>query len=142
MSLGLPFLCRLLNASSVAQKASIIQYNLHCDRYFLTDALDEDEYDWVYPTDMNAAYEAGQELLFEDDGLVDGPNAAWPWSTHQKVCIFYFEEHKWPLRKWAYVMWDLGRLEDWKILDVSSEHFFDYTTGSALFGIEPGLISV
>jgi hypothetical protein len=142
MSLGLPFLCRLLNASSVAQKASIIQYNLHCDRYFLTDALDEDENDWVYPTDMNAAYEAGQELLFEDDGLVDGPNAAWPWSQHQKVCIFYFEEHKWPLRKWAYVMWDLGRLEDWKILDVSSEQFFDYTTGSALFGIEPGLISV
>jgi len=40
------------------------------------------------------------------------------------------------------VMWDLGRLEDWKILDVSSEQFFDYTTGSALFGIEPGLISV
>ncbi len=87
--------------------------------------MEEERYDWVYPTDMNAAYEAGQELLFEDDGIVDGPNAAWPWSTHQKVDIFYFKAHKRPLRKWAYVMWDLARLEDWKILDVSPEKLFD-----------------
>jgi len=96
MSLGLLFLCQLLNASSAAQKASILEDNICCDRAFLTEALEEDPYDWVYQTDMYTAA--------EDDSLVDGPNAAWPWSTSQKVDILYFEEHKQPLRKWVYVM--------------------------------------
>jgi hypothetical protein len=121
MSLGLPFLCRLLNASSAAQKASILKDNIYCDRAFLTEALKEDPYDWVFQTDMYTAAENGQELLFEDDILVDGPNAAWPWSTNQKVDILYFQKHKQPLRKWAYVMWDLSKLEDWRILDVDPE---------------------
>jgi hypothetical protein len=121
MSLGLLFLCRLLNAASAAQKASILEYNICCDRVFLTEALEEDPYDRVYQTDIYTAAEDGQELLFEDDSLVDGPNAAWPWSTNQKVDVLYFQEQKQPLRKWAYVMWDLGKLEDWRILDVDPE---------------------
>ncbi|KAG0650785.1 hypothetical protein D0Z07_2215 [Hyphodiscus hymeniophilus] len=101
MSLGLQFLCRLLNVSSAVQKASIFDGNIFCDREFLTEALEEDPYDWVYPTDTYTAAENGDELLFEDDSLVGGPNAAWPWATHQKVYVLYFEEHKEPLRKWA-----------------------------------------
>ena len=118
LSCGLLFLYRLLNASSTAQKASILAEKLYCGYGFLTEALDEIPYDWVYLTDMYFAAEAGQALLFEDDSLVDGPNAAWPWSTNHKVSVLYFEGHKQPLRKWAYVMWDLGRLEDWRILEV------------------------
>ena len=121
MSLGLLFLCRLLNASSPAQKASILEHNICCDRAFLTEALEEDPYDWVYQTDIYTAAEDGQELRFEDDSLVDGPNAAWPWSTNQKVDVLYFQEYKQPLRKWAYVMWDISKLEDWRILDVNPE---------------------
>ncbi len=113
MSLGLLFLCRLLNASSATQQASLLKQNIYCDRAFLTEALEEDPFDWVYRTDMDTAAEDGQELLFEDDSLVDDPNAAWPWSTNQKVETLYFQERKQPLRKWAYVMWDLRRLEDW-----------------------------
>jgi hypothetical protein len=125
MSLGLLFLCQLLNASSAAQKAAIFEDNICCDRWFLTDALEEDPYDWVYQTDIYTAAEDGQEILFEDDSLVDGPNAAWPWSTNQKVDVLYCQEHKQPLRKWAYVMWDLGKLEDWRILDVVPEQVCD-----------------
>lgn len=104
MSLGLPFLCRLLSAPSAVQKASILGEDIFCDGGFLTGALQDDPYDWVYQTDMYTAAEDGQELLFEDDSLVDGPNVAWPWSTNQKVDILYFQEHKQPLRRWAYVM--------------------------------------
>jgi hypothetical protein len=96
MSLGLLFLCRLLNTSSAQQRASILKYNIHCDREFLTKALEEDPYHWVYHTDMYAAAENGQELLFEDDSLIDGPNAAWPWSTNYNVDILYFQEYKQP----------------------------------------------
>jgi hypothetical protein len=74
---------------------------------------------------MYTTAEDGQELLFEDDSLVDGPNAAWPWSTNHKVHIFYFEAPKRPLGKWAYVMWDLGRLEYWRILDVDTKQVCD-----------------
>jgi len=121
MSVGLGFLCRLLNASSAVQMASIIVTRISYDVGFLIDAFKEDPYDWVYGTEKGIAAEEGQELLFEDDSLVDGPNAAWPWSTSQKVSIDYFEEGKQPLRKWAYVMWDHGRLERWGILDVTPE---------------------
>jgi hypothetical protein len=125
MSCGLLFLCRLLNASSAAQKASILAEKLYCGYKFLTEALEEPPYDWVYQTDMYYDAEVdGRELLFEDDSLVDGPNAAWPWSTNYKVCIMFFEGHKQPLREWAYVMWDLGRLEDWRILDVDPKQLF------------------
>ena len=108
----------MLNASSASQKTSILEGNICCHRSFLTEALEEDPYDWVYQTEMYTAAEDGQELLFDDDSLVDGPNAAWPWSTNHKVDVLYFQEHKQPLRKWAYVMWDLDRLEEWRILDV------------------------
>jgi hypothetical protein len=126
MSCGLLFLSRLLNASSAAEKALILTENIYCDRgcEFLTKALEQDPYDWVYQTDMYYAAKDGRELLFEDDSLVDGPNAAWPWSTDHKVEVLYFEPHKQPLREWAYVMWDLGRLEDWRILDVDLKQLF------------------
>jgi hypothetical protein len=65
MSIDLLFLCRLLNAFSAAQKASILQGNICCDRAFLTEALEEDPYDWVYQTDAYAAAEDGQELLLK-----------------------------------------------------------------------------
>lgn len=80
--------------------------------------MEEDPYDWVYQTDMYTAAEDGQELLFEDNNRIDGPNAAWPWSTNQKVDILYFQEYKQALRKWAYVMWDLDKLENWGVLYV------------------------
>jgi hypothetical protein len=74
------FLCRLLNSSTPEQKANILQYHLGYDPQFLTDALQEGPYDYVYYTEVYRDAEAGQELPFEDDGFVDGPNAAWPWS--------------------------------------------------------------
>jgi len=118
MSLGLPFLYRLLNTSSVTQRLSIFKTNIFTNREFLTYALVEEPFDSVHHTDSLIAVQEGQDLLFQGDGLFDGPNAAWPWSTYHKVVIEYFEPHKEPLREWAYVMWDLGRLEEWGILDV------------------------
>lgn len=125
MTIGLPFLCRLLNASSAVQKASILEGHLFSGYGFLTDALNKDPVDLLYETDMFTAAENGQELLFENDSLVDDPNAAWPWSVDHKVCIMYFQPENEILRRWAYVMWDLDRLRDWRVLDVDPEQVYD-----------------
>ena len=123
MSLGLPFLYRLLNTSSIPQRLFILKTNIFPNREFLTYALMEEPFDSVHHTDMLIAVQEGQDLLFQDDGLFDGPNAAWPWLTYHMV-IEYFEPQKEPLRELAYVMWDLCRLEEWGILDDDPKQFF------------------
>jgi len=126
MSLGLPFLCQLLDARSAIQKAYLLKDNLCCDMDFFTRTLNEDPYDWVYQTDMYIAAEDEQQLLFEDDNVIVSPNAAWPWSTDRKMTVVYFQGHKKPIREWAYVMWDLSRLKEWGILDTTPKEVFNF----------------
>jgi hypothetical protein len=118
---GLPFLYQVLSTSSVVQRSLLLLDRLTYDQWFLTQALNEEPLDSVYQTDKNAAADAGQELLFESDSL-HRPNAAWTWSTDDKLCVFYFRRHTATFREWAYVMWDHERLKDWGILDVQLDH--------------------
>jgi hypothetical protein len=87
-------------------KALILEDNLLRDEYFLTRALGEDPYDMVYRTDLYEAGKDKQELRFDSDGIVHGPNSGWTWSTDNKVSVFYFEEDKHIFREWGYVVWD------------------------------------
>ena len=120
MSRGVAFLCQLLSVSSTARVASILQDKLSYGVCWLTHTLEEESYDSVYETDAFVAAENGeQELIFEDDRLVHGPNAAWPWSTKRKTYMRYFEKDKESLRRWAYVMWDIGRLQGWGVSEVN-----------------------
>lgn len=89
----------------------------------LSGALEDDDPIWdnpMYDAWMNEAF-----LEFYSDSDRDGPNAAWPWSTGNKVEIHYYQSNKEDLRKWGYVMWDSERLEQWKILQENSD---DYLT--------------
>jgi hypothetical protein len=90
-------------------------------------ALNQEPYDYVYSTDAWLACENGQELCFSGDDT-KAPNAAWPWSTGYKVEVGYFDKRKIHLRKWAYVMWDVERLESWKVLEMDAEEMMKNKT--------------
>ena len=47
-----------------------------------------------------------------------GPTEAWEWANSKSSRgQFYFQEYHQPLRQRGYVMWDLQRLLDWKLLE-------------------------
>jgi len=114
--MGLEFLRRLIRTHSTEEKAYILEHKLAGGWAFFKSALGEEPYNYMVPTDVNAAYLNEEELDFCGDRM-DGPNAAWPWSTDNKVEVWYAHWDKENLRKWAYVMWGVDRLESWEILD-------------------------
>jgi hypothetical protein len=120
MALGLPYLRRVLDTST-KQKALILEGYLLNQTPQLKYALEADPHDWVYPTYLHFAAGKRQELLFRNDSDANEPNAAWPWSTNNKIHIHRFEDHKQPIRDWAYVMWDYDRLKDCGVLDIGAE---------------------
>jgi hypothetical protein len=113
---GLEFFWNFVKASS-EDKVKIIIDNLYHGRSMLTKALCEEPVDYVFPIDTYAAYEALEDLRFHGDNDIHGPNAAWPWSRHYKVEVFYFQTFAASFRRWGYVMWDFERLERWKVLE-------------------------
>lgn len=90
-------------------------------RRFLTSTLQEDPEAFTLRTDAYDAWIDREPLKFHDD--TNGPNAAWTWSTGDKVDIASFQPEKEDLRKWAYVMWDKERLDRWGILEESNEKY-------------------
>jgi hypothetical protein len=62
---------------------------------------------------------AGQEISFDGD-QVNKYNAAWPWANEYKTEIHYYKRKDRCLRRWAYVMWDIERLKEWKVLDITA----------------------
>ena len=47
-----------------------------------------------------------------------GPEEVWRWSHQFEVpgtFVHYYNQA--PLRRWAYVMWDVERLNSWKVFD-------------------------
>ena len=80
----------------------------------LTTALKEDR---LWGTDpLYESYEDGASYGLCSDSDKDAPNAAWTWSTWNKIELDYYEFDKEDLRRWGYVMWDKERLDQWKIL--------------------------
>ena len=113
LSLGLGFFHTVISASREDQMC-MLRENSGLSYDSLSGALEEDGPEWDNP--MYDAWTSGATLKFSRDSDSDGPNAAWPWSTGDKVEIRYYQSHKEGLRKWGYVMWDKWRLDRWSVL--------------------------
>ena len=101
----------------------MLRENLGISYSFLSDALEEEAPEWDDP--MYDAWKSKDTLAFHKDAYKDGPNAAWPWSTENKVEIRYNQPDTAGLRKWGYVMWDKDRLDRWSILQENPDDYLD-----------------
>ena len=122
LSLGLGFLHTFIGAS-YEDRLTVLRENLGYSYSFLSRALEEEGPEWDNP--MYDAWERKDTLAFHNDGCEDGPNAAWPWSTGNKVEIRYNQPDTAGLRKWGYVMWDKDRLDRWSVLQENPDECFD-----------------
>lgn len=116
LSLGLGFFCTLMKASHENQMR-MLRENIGLSDLSLSSALKEDG-----PQYSNYKYDASVDQAlrgFQSDSDRDAPNAAWIWSTRNKVDACYCQANEAGLRKWGYVMWDKERLERWNILQES-----------------------
>ncbi|KAL9069540.1 MAG: hypothetical protein Q9161_005458 [Pseudevernia consocians] len=120
MSHGLGFL-RSINQASAFDQVCMLKMNLINPRFFLTQTLEEEPYDYVYGT--NAFGDWINKLALRFVGESDGPNAAWTWSNGELVELFAFQPSKENLRKWGYVMWDKERLDQWGVLESSNVEY-------------------
>ena len=120
LSLGLGFFHALVKASHVDQM-HILGDNARISYSSLSSALEEEAPEWDNP--MYDAWTDRALQGFYGDNDKDDPNAAWTWSTGNKVEIRYYQSNKVGLRKWGYVMWDKERLDQWNILQ---ENYHDY----------------
>lgn len=114
--LGLSFFHTLMKASHEDQMR-LLRENSGIEYFSLSSALEEDGL--MYYALTNRAF-----LSFKSDSDRDGPNAAWVWSTGNKVEIRYYQYEKKGLRGWAYVMWDKERLDQWTILQENPQDYF------------------
>ncbi|RFU29746.1 hypothetical protein B7463_g6606, partial [Scytalidium lignicola] len=85
LTVGLSFLRRVIRTYSALGKAYALKDHIYSGYGLLSSALEVETYDYMYPTDSYYAYEAGESLEFESDNAIDGPNAAWPWSTEYRI---------------------------------------------------------
>lgn len=120
MSHGLGFLRKISQASPFDQ-VRMLKKNLIDIHLFLTRAMEEEPYDYVYRTDAFGDWINKLPLRFVDDS--SGPNAAWTWSNGDIVELFSFQPPKEGLRQWGYVMWDKERLDRWRVLESSNEEY-------------------
>lgn len=124
--LGLCFFHTCIKASHEDDK-SLLRWNRWNARRWnyscLSYALQEEALEIDDP--MYDAWVRKDTLVFHKDGCKDGPNAAWPWSTGNKVEIRYNQPDTAGLRKWGYVMWDKDRLDRWSILQEDPDEYFN-----------------
>ena len=99
MSHGLVFLHKISQASTFDQ-VRLLKKNLIDTHFFLTRAMGEEPYDYVYRADAFDDWTNKLPLRFVDDN--DGPNAAWTWSNADLVELFSFESSIEDLRKRGY----------------------------------------
>ena len=120
LELGLPFFHTCIKAPHEDQM-SLLRENPGISFTSLSGALEEEAADWDDP--MYDAWVRKDTLAFHNDDCKDGPNAAWPWSTGNKVEIRFNQSHTEGLRKWGYVMWDKDRLDRWSILQENPDDY-------------------
>jgi hypothetical protein len=119
ISYGVDLMHQLNRALTVEDKRAVIEENLTSDYPDLLEAFQEQPARAIYFSEDNGAPEEGDELRFISEE--EGPNAGWVWSRQNKVAFWYFEYHREGLREWAYVMWDLERLDQWGVLRADAE---------------------
>ena len=103
LELGLPFFHTCIQASHEDQM-SLLRENPGISFTSLSGALEEEAADWDDP--MYDAWVRKDTLTFHKDDCKAGPNAAWTWSTGNKVEVRFNQPDTAGLRKWGYVMWD------------------------------------
>ena len=121
LSLGLGVFHTFLTASH-KDRLHIMRENVGVSYSSLSSALEEEGPWWDNP--LCDAWQNKAFLGFCSDDDRDGPNAAWVWSTENKVELEYYQSDKGGLRKWGYVMWDKDRLDPWTILEKKPHHYF------------------
>jgi len=119
ISYGVDLLSQVGRAFTVEDKRAVIEDNLTYEYRFLVEALEEEPARVIYLSEDIEGPQEGDELHFI--GEEEGPNAAWVWSHHSKVALWYFESPREGLREWAYVMWDSERLNQWGVLRADAE---------------------
>lgn len=109
MSRGLNFMLDIVHAAAPEKQSMLQEKENQIQGYvFLTEYLQAEPYDHVNRTARY--YEWRNAIFLPFKGDHEGPNLAWALVNRYKVQIFYFEEHTTCLREWAYVMWDMERV--------------------------------
>lgn len=117
MMMGLPFLAKVLKATSTKEKFELLKPHLiHSFMYaptFLTKALEADP-----NSGPSLAHTQGHHRTprFQFDGdIEDGPNAAWVRSkrSEREGQGQWFESRGEVWREWGYCLWDEERLKGW-----------------------------
>ncbi len=116
MSCGLELFSALSQAPNAEDQAAIIFAHPYVGDNFLTDAiLVYRKAEGITWSDRDGAYQI--VIPFTNDN--EGPNAALPWSRLAGLDFFYKDRDF--MRSWGYVMWDLRRLTEWKVLEQDAE---------------------
>jgi hypothetical protein len=116
-SKGLAFFHKLYENPSATFRAeslikSVANSGVHSNFYY---ALRQDPYALWSDTDLTQSSHQRDPLLSDGDYLSER-TAAWTWANENTVQVYYGEAQNQSLRKWAYVMWDIERLEKWEVL--------------------------
>ncbi len=120
LSLGLRFFHTIIKGSHEDQLDMMYNYS-GISNPSLSEALEEEAPEWdnpMYDAWLNQDFQG-----FSGDDDRDSPNAAWVWSTKNKVEIRYYQSDKEALRKWGYVMWDKVRLDQWNFLQENPDDY-------------------
>jgi hypothetical protein len=122
-SRGLLFLKTMTTSPSIRRRAKTIAEHLddgkvHTDNIGI--ALLRTPYDEIHPIERHLAYMSRKKISFDGD-QARKCNAAWLWANDYKTEIYYYKPKDKSLRRWAYVMWDIERLQKWKVLDMTAE---------------------
>lgn len=122
ISLGLAHVRRLIDAKTYETRQELLagDSNKKTNSNFLAVGLDSA----TFGSSISKLYEYDSEderkyitrPAFPDPD--PGPEAAWRWAHHQETSIdFIYSSAGYVPREWAYVMWDMTRLEAWKVFE-------------------------
>jgi len=114
LSLGLPFLRHIFEASGEERTRSIIANGQHGGD-FLSKALKAPPKQTVALEEEETAEDNGLVLQFQEDNLTER-NEAWLWSKDFRPSVLWNELGAEGLREWGYVFWDSSRLRASDIL--------------------------
>lgn len=126
MSFGLSHIRRFAEARTAEERRNILAplSAMHCNAFFLAQALEESVF-WGWAPLENFEPDEEEEYI-PNPWYADAdnrPETVWRWAhASQPSGEFTFSPFQAPLRKWAYVIWDRRRIDDWKVMEKPWEY--------------------